>query len=165
MNASIPELNAHVQYKTDKFMAGMQVDYSNIMPYVKYGTNPVRISKERVQAVTFMAYTKVTGKKVGFKAMAVLGQNTTHWVMIGGYYGYKATPNSIETYKPAKTKCILGRSVRNRQENGAGSVCRLHREQRRQRRRYGRLWQNGRRFGQGYQRYVAGGPPAGNLQW
>lgn len=106
MNASIPELNAHVQYKTDKFMAGMQVDYSNIMPYVKYGTNPVRISKERVQAVTFMAYTKITGKKVGFKAMAVLGQNTTHWVMIGGYYGYKATPSSIETYKPAKTNAF-----------------------------------------------------------
>ncbi|MBL0145784.1 MAG: hypothetical protein IPP48_08485 [Chitinophagaceae bacterium] len=103
MNASIPELNAHLQYKDDKVLVGAEIDYSSIMPYVKYGTAPVKISKERVNGITFMAYTKLTGKKVSVKAMGVFAQNATHWVMMGGYYGYKATPTSIETYKPGKT--------------------------------------------------------------
>lgn len=103
MNASIPELNAHLQYKTDKLLLGVQADYSSIMPYVKYGVNPVKVSKERVNAISLMAYTKITGKKIGLKAQAVLGQNATHWVMMGGYYGYKNSPTEIETYKPAKT--------------------------------------------------------------
>ena len=103
MNATMPELNAHLQYKTDKVLLGAQADYSSIMPYVKYGTNPVKISKERVNAVSFMAYAKLTGKKVAMKAQFVAGQNATHWVMMGGYYGYKTSATSIETYKPAKT--------------------------------------------------------------
>jgi hypothetical protein len=103
MNASIPELNAHLQHKTDKFLVGAQIDFSSLMPYVKYGATPTKISKERVNALTVMAYTKITGKKVSVKAMAMLGQNTTHWVMMGGYFGYKASSTAIETYKPAKT--------------------------------------------------------------
>lgn len=103
MNATMPEMNLHLQYKTDALLLGAQADYSSIMPYVKYGSSPVKISKERVNAVTLMAYAKITGKKVGLKAMAVMGQNTTHWVMMGGYYGYKASATAIETYKPAKT--------------------------------------------------------------
>lgn len=103
MNAVLPELNAHLQYKTDALLLGGEVDFSSIMPYVKYGTNPVKISKERVNALTVMAYTKITGKKLSIKAMALMGQNTAHWVMMGGYYGYKATATSIETYKPAKS--------------------------------------------------------------
>lgn len=106
MNASIPELNAHFQYKTDAVLFGIQADYSSIMPYVKYGSNPVKVSTERVNAITLMAYTKLTGKKVALKASAIMGQNTTHWVMMGGYYGYKASATSIETYKPAKTTAV-----------------------------------------------------------
>lgn len=103
MNAVLPELNAHLQYKSDALLAGAQLDFSSIMPYIKYGSNPVKISKERVNAFTVMAYTKITGKKLSIKAMALLGQNTAHWVMMGGYYGYKANANAIETYKPAKS--------------------------------------------------------------
>ncbi|MBL7702334.1 MAG: hypothetical protein JNM14_08785 [Ferruginibacter sp.] len=104
MNASLPELNAHFQYKSDKFLAGAQIDYSLLKPYVKYGTAPnLKTSDETVSGFTAMAYAKIATKKVGIKTQFVLGQNTSHWVMMGGYYGYKATPASIETYESAKT--------------------------------------------------------------
>jgi hypothetical protein len=104
MNAALPELNIHLQYKSGILLVGAQADYSLLMPYVKYGTSPdFSISKEKVSAVTAMAYAKVTGKKIAMKTQVVIGQNTTHWVMMGGYFGYKATPTAIETYKPSKT--------------------------------------------------------------
>ena len=59
--------------------------------------------------------------------------------MIGGYYGYRQ-PQLYRNLQARQNKRILGRSVRNRQENGAVGL-RLwvpSREQRRQRRRYGR---------------------------
>lgn len=104
LNASIPQFNLHLQYKGDKLLVGGQVEYNAVKPYVKYGVAPlIRTSNETVSAVTAMAYAKITTKKVGIKTQIVLGQNTNHWVMMGGYLGYKATPTGIETYKPAKT--------------------------------------------------------------
>lgn len=104
MNAALPELNAHLQYKAEKVLLGAQVDYSLLKPYIKYGTAPnLLISDETVSGFTAMAYAKFTGKKIAVKTQLVLGQNTTHWVMMGGYYGYKTSATSIETYKPAKT--------------------------------------------------------------
>jgi hypothetical protein len=104
LNAALPLLNLHLQYKGDKLLVGGQVEYSSVKPYVKYGTTPnILTSNESVNAVTVMAYAKITTKKVGVKTQIVLGQNTNHWVMMGGYLGYKETPTGIETYKPAKT--------------------------------------------------------------
>lgn len=104
MNAAMPELNVHLQVKNDKWLAGIQGDFNMVMPYVKYGaTGATKTSTETVKAFTTMAYLKHTAKKVTMKAQAILGQNTTHWVMMGGYFGYRATPTSIETYRPAKT--------------------------------------------------------------
>jgi hypothetical protein len=104
LNAALPQLNLHLQYKGDKLLVGGQVEYSSVKPYVKYGITPnILTSNESVNAVTVMAYAKITTKKVGIKTQFVLGQNTNHWVMMGGYLGYKETPTGIETYKPAKT--------------------------------------------------------------
>jgi hypothetical protein len=104
LNAALPQFNLHLQYKGDKLLVGGQVEYSSVKPYVKYGVAPnILTSNEAVNAVTAMAYAKITTKKVGVKTQFVFGQNTTHWVMMGGYLGYKATPTSVETYKPANT--------------------------------------------------------------
>jgi hypothetical protein len=104
LNAALPQLNLHLQYKGDKLLVGGQVEYSSVKPYVKYGVTPnILTSNESVNAVTVMAYAKITTKKVAIKTQIVLGQNTNHWVMMGGYLGYKETPTGIETYKPAKT--------------------------------------------------------------
>lgn len=107
MNASIPELNAHLQYKSEKFMIGVQADYSMLVPYIKYtGTAGTEINNEKVNALTLMAYTKIVTKSISIKAQAMLGQNTNHWVMMGGYFGYKPTATSKETFKAAKTNAV-----------------------------------------------------------
>ncbi|MFC4263264.1 hypothetical protein ACFOWM_10270 [Ferruginibacter yonginensis] len=104
LNAALPELNLHYQYKSDNFLIGAQVDYSKITPYTKYGATGALLTNEAsVNSVTAMAYAKITGKKIAVKAQALLGQNTTSWVMLGGYLGYKPTATSKETYKPIKT--------------------------------------------------------------
>ncbi len=104
LNAALPQLNLHLQYKDDKLLMGTQVEYGSVKPYVKYGATPnILLSNENVDAVTVMAYAKITTKPVSIKSQFVLGQNTNHWVMLGGYLGYKAIPTSIETYKPVKT--------------------------------------------------------------
>lgn len=109
MNATMPQLNAHLQYKSAKFIAGAQLDYSVLNPYTKYAstgsTSVNSINNEKVTGLTFMGYTKITTSKFTLKAQGVLGQNTHQWVMMGGYYGYK-NASGLETYKPAKTKSV-----------------------------------------------------------
>ncbi len=83
---------------------GGQVEYSSVKPYVKYGITPnIITSNETANAVTVMAFTKITTKKVAIKKQIMLGQNSNHLVMIGRYLGYKEITTGIETYKPEKT--------------------------------------------------------------
>lgn len=105
MNATMPEINLHLQHKSEHVVAGIQGDYSSILPYTKYSpvAGTTLINKNRVNAFTAMAYAKVTGKHIAAKAQFIMGQNTTHWVMMGGYYGYKNALTNEETFKPAKT--------------------------------------------------------------
>lgn len=109
MNATIPQLNAHLQYKSAKFIAGAQLDYSVLNPYTKYASNGSAtvnsINNEKVTGLTFMGYTKLTTSKFSLKAQGVIGQNSYQWVMMGGYYGYK-NASGLETYQPAKTKSL-----------------------------------------------------------
>lgn len=105
INASLPALNAHLQHKSDKVVAGLHVDYGKVTPYIKYNNGVGNVTnKNSVNSITVMGYGKIIGKKVSVKASYIAGQNTTEWVMMGGYFGYKATPTSAETYKPAKTQ-------------------------------------------------------------
>ncbi len=109
MNASMPQLNAHLQYKSAKFIAGAQLDYSVLNPYTKYASNGSAtvnaINNEKVTGLTFMGYTKLITSKFSLKAQGLIGQNTYQWVMLGGYYGYKNT-SGLETYQPAKTRSV-----------------------------------------------------------
>ena len=109
MNATMPQLNAHLQYKSAKFIAGAQLDYSVLNPYTKYASNGSAtvnsINNEKVTGLTFMGYTKLTTSKFSLKAQGVIGQNSYQWVMMGGYYGYK-NASGLETYQPASTKSV-----------------------------------------------------------
>lgn len=101
-NSSIPNLHAQLQYKGDKLVAGAGVDFKSLRPRLSSGT-PVVVSKEKVNSTSFIAYVKVITKPVIFKAEAVMGQNLTDHLMIGGYLGYQPTTAAIETYKATKT--------------------------------------------------------------
>jgi hypothetical protein len=102
LNAAMPELNLHLQYKSDKFLIGAQADYGELNPNVKYGpASALLVSNERVRSFSFMAYSRLNTSKLIVKAQFVQGQNLAHTVMMGGYFGYRADPEGIETYKPA----------------------------------------------------------------
>ena len=106
INAGIPGLNAHLQYKSDKFVFGVQFDYTVLKPYTTYRDSTIHaenINNETVKAITFMAYGKVITKPITIKANFTSAENAAHWVMMGGYFGYKNPAIGLETYKPAKT--------------------------------------------------------------
>lgn len=102
-NSGVPNLHAQLQYKDAKLVAGAGVDYKTLRPRLNSGT-PSVVSKERVNSTSFIAYAKLTTKPVVIKAEAVIGENLTDHVMIGGYLGYVATPGAVETYDATKTK-------------------------------------------------------------
>ncbi|MBC7507627.1 MAG: hypothetical protein H7320_02600 [Ferruginibacter sp.] len=102
-NAALPNLHAQLQYKDAHLVAGLGVDYKSLRPRLSSGT-PSIVSNEKVNSTSFIAYLKVITKPVIFKAEAVSGENLTDHVMLGGYLGYVASPVSIETYAPTKTK-------------------------------------------------------------
>jgi hypothetical protein len=102
-NSTIPNLHAQLQYKDAKFVAGVGIDYKSLRPKLNSGT-PNVVSKERVNSTSFIAYAKIVTKPVIFKAEAVMGENMTDHLMIGGYLGYVATAGEVETYDATKTK-------------------------------------------------------------
>lgn len=101
-NGVVPNLHLQFQYKTPKFLFGAGVDYKSLRPRLNSGT-PNVVSKERVNSTSLIAYTKFTTKPVVIKAEAVIGQNLTDHVMVGGYLGYVASVGAVETYKATKT--------------------------------------------------------------
>lgn len=101
-NSALPNFHAQLQFKDTRFLIGAGVDYKSLRPRLSSGT-PVQVSKERVNSVSFIGYTKLTTKPVVIKAEAVIGKNMTDHVMIGGYLGYLPTPTSVETYDATKT--------------------------------------------------------------
>jgi hypothetical protein len=101
-NSAVPNMHAQLQYKTGGFLAGVGVDYKSLRPRLTSGT-PVVVSKEHVNSTSFIAYTKITTSNIVLKGEAVLGENLTDHVMVGGYLGYQATPEAVETYEATKT--------------------------------------------------------------
>jgi len=102
-NSAIPNLHAQLQYKDSKFVAGLGIDYKSLRPKLNSGT-PNVVSKEKVNSTSFIGYVKVITKPVIFKAEAVIGENMTDHLMVGGYLGYVTTPGAVETYEATKTK-------------------------------------------------------------
>lgn len=101
-NSAVPNMHAQLQYKSTNFLAGVGVDYKSLRPRLNSGT-PNVVSKERVNSTSLIAYTKISTSNVVLKGEAVIGENLTDHVMIGGYLGYMETPESVETYDATKT--------------------------------------------------------------
>ncbi len=101
-NGVLPGLHAQLQYKTAKAVAGVAIDYKTLRPRLSIGSGATLAkATEKVSGVSMMAYLKLVGKAVTFKAEGLLGQNMTDQVMLGGYLVY-GTP-AAETYKATKT--------------------------------------------------------------
>lgn len=102
-NSAIPNLHAQLQYKDTKLVLGAGIDYKSLRPRLNSGT-PNVVSKERVNSVSFIGYAKIVTTPLIFKAEAIIGQNLTDHVMVGGYLGYVAATGAVETYDATKTK-------------------------------------------------------------
>lgn len=100
-NSTIPNAHLQLQYKTEKFVAGAAFDYKSLRP-VLASSALKKVSDERVNSSTFEAYVKAVTKPVIIKAEAIIGENLTDQVMLGGYLGYTVS-GQLETYKPTKT--------------------------------------------------------------
>lgn len=78
LNAALPQLNLHLQFKGDKLLVGGQMEYGSVKPYVKYEVAPnICTSNEAVNAITFMAYKKLPQKKWGLKHKLCLDKTQT----------------------------------------------------------------------------------------
>ena len=102
-NSAVPNLHAQFQYKGSVIVAGAGIDFKSLRPRLNSG-KPNIVSKERVNSTSFIGYIKVMTTPVVIKAEAVIGENLTDHVMIGGYLGYTATADSVESYDATKTK-------------------------------------------------------------
>jgi hypothetical protein len=102
-NSVIPNLHAQFQYKGDKLVTGIGIDFKSLRPRLNSGT-PNVVSTERVNSTSFIGYVKLVTKPVILKAEAIVGSNLTDHLMIGGYMGYVATTGAVETYDATQTK-------------------------------------------------------------
>ena len=87
-NNTLPELNFTFQYHKknsngNEFLLGAGADYLSLTPRIEtpegYATN------ESVSSFSFMAFMKIKANNITWKLEGVLGQNTTHLTMLGGY--------------------------------------------------------------------------------
>ena len=97
-----PAAHLQLQYKTEKFVAGIASQYENLKP--KLVSSNIK-SNERAESLSLMAYAKVVTKPVTITASAYKMQNASSFVMLGGYIGYQK-PGEVETYKPIDTESV-----------------------------------------------------------
>ncbi|WP_322969943.1 hypothetical protein [Faecalibacter sp. LW9] len=101
-NSGMPAAHLQVQYKSNKFVAGVGTQYENLKPSLV--SNGLK-SNERVNSFSAMAYAKFIAKPLTVTAAAYKMQNAASFVMLGGFVGYQL-PNEVETYKPIDTESV-----------------------------------------------------------
>ena len=104
-NNVIPELNFTLQYSTkgedgNSFLAGIGADYISLLPSIESGAG--LSVDETVNGFSTMAFMKFTTKDITVKFEGVLGQNTTHLTMLGGYIGH-VDSYQFQEFAPIKT--------------------------------------------------------------
>jgi len=107
-NNVIPEMNLTLQYSSkssngDSFLIGFGADYLSLVPRLK--TNLGYATDQAVSGISTMAFLKYASKDVTLKFEGVMGKNTTHLTMLGGYVTSDETNanyNYVE-YLPIKT--------------------------------------------------------------
>jgi len=106
-NSAVPELNIHLQYKTDLFTVGAQFDYQTLKPRLVTDSNFV--TNTTVSSMTYLAYLKVNLKPITVKLYGVYGQSNDNMVMMGGYaitnkvYTTEQNKKNIVEYTPYNT--------------------------------------------------------------
>lgn len=87
-NSTFPELNFTIKYHKknsngNEFLIGAGADYLSLTPRIE--TPQGYATSESVNSLSLMAFMKVKSENITWKLEGVLGQNTTHLTMLGGY--------------------------------------------------------------------------------
>jgi len=87
-NSTLPELNFTIKYHKinsngNEFLIGAGADYLSLTPRII--TPAGYATSESVNSLSFMAFMKVKADNITWKLEGVIGQNTTHLTMLGGY--------------------------------------------------------------------------------
>jgi len=101
-NSGMPSLHLQLQYKSEKFVAGIAQQYENLKPQLSSG-EAIQKSNERVESFTTMAYAALTTKPLKVSAAYTFAQNASSLVMLGGYVGY-SRPDQVDVFKPMNTQ-------------------------------------------------------------
>jgi len=101
-NSGMPAAHLQLQYKSKAFTAGIAAQYENLKPKLSSGNPPIK-SNERVDNVSFMAYSKLNTKPLQVTIAGYLMQDASSFVQLGGIVGYQTAPDALETYKTMNT--------------------------------------------------------------
>jgi hypothetical protein len=98
-NSMVPNGHLQFQYAGKKNTFGFAADYKVIRPQLVSDSNIV--SDERLGSYAFMTYYKWKNKAWEFKTKAILGQNLSEQLMMGGYAVASIDTNTaIQKYTP-----------------------------------------------------------------
>lgn len=101
-NNTLPELNLTVQFLKknndgNEWILGVGADYLSLTPRIEtplgFATN------ENFDAFSYMAFLKMKSKSITWKLEGILGQNTYHLTMLGGYAEVGITNPTIQEYE------------------------------------------------------------------
>ncbi len=101
-DSGMPSSHLQVQYKSSRFVAGIAGQYEVLRPQLSSGEPPV-VNNERVKSFTAMAYARVITKPLMISASAMMAQNASSLVMLGGFVGYSA-PGEPDLFRTMNTR-------------------------------------------------------------
>ncbi len=101
-DSGMPSSHLQFLYKSSKFVAGIAGQYEVLRPQLSSGTPPIE-NNERVKSFTAMAYAKVITKPLTISASAIMAQNASSIVMLGGFIGYSA-PGKTDIFRTMNTR-------------------------------------------------------------
>lgn len=100
-DSGMPSSHLQFQYKSKNFIAGIGAQYEVLRPQLSTGTPPIE-NKEKVKSLSTMVYAKVITKPFTVSASAMMAQNASTMVMLGGFVGY-STKGEVDVFRTMNT--------------------------------------------------------------
>ncbi|MBQ0152870.1 MAG: hypothetical protein KBS61_08260, partial [Chryseobacterium sp.] len=100
-DSGIPSSHLQLQYKSKSFIAGIASQYEVLRPQLSTGNPPI-VNNEKVKSLSTMLYARVITKPLTISASAMIAQNASSMVMLGGFIGY-STKGEVDVFRTMNT--------------------------------------------------------------
>ncbi|HSW67329.1 MAG TPA: hypothetical protein VLH16_01980 [Bacteroidales bacterium] len=98
-NSLMPNAHFQIRYKTSNHLIGAAIDYKTLKP--RLITDSALLTNETLGSFALMAYHKYASGRLTIRSKAILGQNLTEHLMLGGYAVRNVdVTTGHETYTP-----------------------------------------------------------------